>query len=123
MVSFRPPTQEVGGSIPVSSTFAAYSAGLQKLDTEHGDLFVRNMVVYINTAGHHGRMQMRKSQTLLLNIPIHLTQCKTVRERVKCTITTDVNLQLNRRADFQTQTVALRVTYISNVKCAHVFCH
>ena len=48
---------------------------------------------------------------------------KTVRERVKCNITTDVNLQLNRRVDFPTQTVALRVTYILNVKCADVFCH
>ena len=47
----------------------------------------------------------------------------TVRERVKCNITTDVNVQLNRRVDFQTQTVALRVTYIENVKCADVFCH
>ena len=71
MVSFRPPMQEVGGSIPVSSSSAAYnSAGLLKLGTEHGDIFVRNMVVYINTAGHHCRMQMRKSQMLLLNIPI-----------------------------------------------------
>ena len=123
VVSFRPPTQEVGGSIPVSGSSAAYSEGLQKLGTEHGDLFVRNMVVYINTAGHHCRMQMRKSQTPLPNIPIHLTQCKTVREHVKCNITTDVNLQLNRRVDIQTQTVALRVTYISNLKCADVFCH
>ena len=81
------------------------------------------MVVYINTAGHHCIMQMRKSQTPLLNIQIHLTQCKTARERLKCNITTDVNLQLNRRIDFQTQTVALRVTYISNVKCTDVFCH
>ena len=112
MVSFRPPVQEVGGSIPVSSSSAAYSAGFQKLGTEHGDIFVRNMVVYINTAGHHCRMQMRKSQMLLLSIPIHLTQCKTVRERVKCSITTNVNLQLYRSVDFQTQTVALRVTYI-----------
>ena len=48
------------------------------------------MVVYINTAGHHCIMQMRKSQTLLLNIQIHLTHCKTVRERLKCNITTDV---------------------------------
>ena len=79
------------------------------------------MVVYINTAGHHCRMQMRKSRMLPLNIPIHLTQCKTVRERVKCNIITDVNLQLNRRVDIQTQTVALRVTYISNLKCADVF--
>ena len=47
----------------------------------------------------------------------------TVRERVKCNITTDVNLQLNRRVDFPTHTVALRVTYILNVKCADVFCH
>ena len=81
------------------------------------------MVVYINTAGHHCIMQMRKSQTLLLNIQIHLTQCKTVRERLKCNITTDVNLQLNWRVDLQTQTVALRVTYSSNVKFADVFCH
>ena len=27
-VSFRPPTQEVGGSIPVSASSAAFSAGL-----------------------------------------------------------------------------------------------
>ena len=67
MVSFRPSTLEVGGSIPVSASSAAHSAGLQKLGTELGDLFVRNMVVHINTAGHHCRMQMRKSQTLLLN--------------------------------------------------------
>ena len=67
MVSLRPPTQEVGGSIPVSASSAAYSAGLQKLGTEHGNLFVRNMVAYINAAGHHCRMQMRESQTLLLN--------------------------------------------------------
>ena len=100
MVSFRPPVQEVGGSIPVSSSSAAYSAGSQKLGTEHGDIFVRNMVVYINTAGHHCRMQMWKSQMLLQNIQIHLTQCKTVRERVKCSITTDVNLQLYRSVDF-----------------------
>ena len=73
MVSFRPPTQEAGGSIPVSVSSAAYSAGLQKLGMEHGHLFVKNMVVYINTAGHHCKIQMRKSQTLLLNIPIHLT--------------------------------------------------
>ena len=100
VVSFRPPTQEVGGSIPVSASSAAYSAGLQKLGTEHGDFFIRNTVVYINTAAHHCRMEMRKSQTLLLNIPIHVTQCKTVREHVKCNKTADVNLQLNRRVDF-----------------------
>ena len=29
VVSFRPPTQGVGGSIPVSASSAAYSAGLQ----------------------------------------------------------------------------------------------
>ena len=89
VVTFRPPAQEVEGSISVSASSAAHSAGLQKIGREHGDFFVRNMVVYINTAGHHCRMQMRKSQTLLLNMPIHLTQCKTVRERLKCNITTD----------------------------------
>ena len=59
MVTFRPPAQEVMGSIPVSASSAAYSAGLLKLGMEHGDFFVRNMVVYINTVGHHCRMQMR----------------------------------------------------------------
>ena len=49
MVSFRPPTQKVGGSIPVSASSAAYSAGLQKLGKEHGDLFVRNMLIWLYT--------------------------------------------------------------------------
>ena len=82
--SFRPPTQGVGSSIPVSASSAAYSAGLQKLGTEQVDFFVRNMLIWLYTSGHHCIMQMRKSQTLLLNIQIHLTQCKTVRERLKC---------------------------------------
>ena len=50
-------------------------------------------------------------------------QVTTVTDRVKCNITTDVNVQLNRRVNFQKQTEALRVTYIYNVKGAEVFCH
>ena len=49
MVSFRPPTQGVGGSIPVSASSAAYSAGLQKLGTERVDFFVRNMLIWLYT--------------------------------------------------------------------------
>ena len=51
VVSYRPPTQEVGGSIPVSGSSAVlYSEGLQKLGTEHGTVtFLSEIWLYTLT--------------------------------------------------------------------------